>query len=176
MLDPLPAAVLMLLVGTCLCFFGRKLIFFALAVTCFLLSWLYGGQILSSMTDSSFLLTWGPWIIGVLGAVLGMLLYKLSVFAAGALIVWFLLESHVPGVHIVIRIVASLSAGALLFAFRKPILSSLTALLGGSLASLAIVSLLAHVSISVGTIIYWILLAALTISGFVTQMKSGKGK
>jgi len=176
MLDPLPAAVLMLLIGTCLCFFGRKLIIFALAITCFLLAWLYGAQILSSLTNSAFLLTWGPWIIGVLGAVLGLLLYKLSVFAAGILIVWFLLESHVPGIHIVIRIVASLSAGALLLAFRRPILSSLTALLGGSLAALAIVSLLAHVSISVSTTIYWFILVALTISGFVTQMKRGKGK
>jgi len=177
MLDPLPAAVLMLLIGTCLCFFGRKLIVFAMAVACFLLSWLYGGQILTSLTDSTFLLTWGPWIIGLAGAVLGMLLYKLSVFAAGTLIVWFLLESHVPGVHIVIRLVASLAAGALLLAFRKPILSGLTALLGSSLAALAIVSLLAHLSIFADTTIYWILLAALAISGFVIQMKSGrKGK
>jgi len=176
MLDPLPAAVLMLLIGTCLCFFGRKLIVFALALACFLLSWMYGGQILTSLTNSSFLLTWGPWLIGILGAVLGMLLYKLSVFAAGTLIVWFLLESHVPGVHIVIRLVASLTAGVLLLAFRKPILSSLTALLGSSLAALGIVSLLAHASVSVGTTIYWVILAVLAVSGFVVQMKFGKGK
>jgi hypothetical protein len=176
MLDPLPAAILRLIFGTCLCFFGRKLIIFALAVACFLLSWVYGGQIITSLTDSSFLLTWGPWLIGILGAVLGILLYKLSVFAAGALIAWFFLEPYIPDIHIVICVVASLAAGALLLAFRKPILSGLTALLGSSLIALAIVTLLAHVAIFAGPVIYWVLVTALAIFGFVVQMRIGKGK
>jgi hypothetical protein len=176
MLDPLAAAILMLVVGICFCFFGRKLIIFALAVACFIMGWLYGGELISSLSDSSFLIEWGPWICGVLASVLGILLYKLSVFTAGALIVWFLLESHVPEVHIALRVFGALAAGGLLLAFRKPLLSMLTALLGSSMAALASVSILAHVAVSVSTLVYWLLLAVLAAAGFSVQMRSGRGK
>ena len=174
MLDPLASAILMLIVGLCLCFFGRKLIIFALAVTCFIMGYLYGGELLSALSDSSFLLEWGPWISGVVASVLGILLYKLSIFAAGALITWFLLASHVPEVHIALRIFGALAAGGLLLAFRKPLLSMLTALLGSSMASLAVVALLAHVSVSVSTVIYWVILAVVAAAGFSVQMKSAR--
>lgn len=176
MLDPLAAAVLMLVVGLCLCFFGRKLIFFSLAVVCFIMGWLYGSELLASLTGSRFLLEWGPWILGVAASVLGMLLYKLSIFTAGALIIWFLLERHVPEVHIALRIFGSLAAGGLLLAFRKPLLSMLTALLGASMTALASVAILAHVSVSVSTLVYWLILAVLAAAGFSVQMRDGKEK
>jgi hypothetical protein len=173
MLDPLAAAILMLVVGLCLCFFGRKLIIFSLAVACFIMGYLYGGQLLSDLGSSGFLLEWGPWICGVLASVLGILLYKLSIFAAGALIAWFLLASHVPEVHIVLRVLGALAAGGLLLAFRKPLLSMLTALLGASMASLAAIALLANVSVQAGTLVYWVVLAVLAAAGFAVQMKRG---
>jgi hypothetical protein len=176
MLDPLASAVLMLVVGLCLCFLGRKLIVFAIAVACFIMGWLYGGELLSALSSGSFLLQWGPWICGVLASVLGILLYRLSVFAAGALITWFLLASHVPEVHIVLRIFGSLAAGALLFAFRKPLLSILTALLGSSMSALAAVALFADAGVSVGPIAYWITIAVLAAAGFYFQMRSLKTK
>lgn len=176
MLDPLAAAILMLVIGLCLCFLGRKLIIFALAVACFIMGWLYGSEILASLTGSRFLLDWGPWICGVTASVLGILLYKLSLFAAGALITWFLLSSHVPEVHIALRVFGSLAAGGLLLAFRKPLLSMLTALLGGSMTALASVAILAHVSVSVSTLVYWLILAVLAAAGFSVQMKTGKEK
>jgi hypothetical protein len=176
MLDPLASAVVMLVVGLCLCFLGRKLIIFAMGVACFIMGWLYGGELISSLSQDPFLLEWGPWICGVVASVLGILLYKLSIFAAGALIAWFLLASHVPEVHIALRVFGALAAGALLLAFRRPLLSMLTALLGSSMASLASVALLAHAGVSVSTLVYWVVLAVLAAAGFSFQMKSLREK
>jgi hypothetical protein len=175
LLNPILGSVVVLLVGTLICFYGKRLFILVLAVAGFLLGYVYGGPLAAEITDSPDLIRWAPLVLGVILAALSGAFLRLSLFLAGLVIGWFLSVSFAPEAHFLVWLVCALLAGSMLALFKNVVLSLLTAIVGGRMIALGAVSLLACLSVRTCGTVYGLIFAASALIGAAFQLRR-KGK
>jgi hypothetical protein len=169
---PLAVPGFMLFSGLLLCFWGRRLIPFAVGMCAFAVGFIHGGALISAVTESPSLQRWGPFAIALLAVVLAQFLYRLAVFAAGFLLGFFISASLFPENHVLLYLGAALLGGALVYLSRNFVFSVLTSVAGGVLAATGAVNLAAWLGVSAGTAVYWAVAAVLFAAGLAAQLKS----
>jgi hypothetical protein len=186
-LSVLPAGLL-LVAGVVLCFFGYRLLRLTLALAGFGVGLALGLALarLIPGTSQVFVLIVGL-VLGVLGAVLATLLYKVGVFllgaGAGVLIASVVLAAtgwHYP---MIARLLAAVAGGVLALILERPVISVLSALAGSWGVVLGAFRLLGwyHVDAAAKSppanygllILAWIVVGAI---GSVAQLSKGRGK
>jgi len=86
LIDPLWVSVLMVITGVLAAFFGNRLIGVVLALSGLALGLVHGAGIASAIWNDPGFISMGPWIFGILFAVLSGLFLRLALFFAGALL------------------------------------------------------------------------------------------
>jgi hypothetical protein len=161
----------LLLAGVALLLWGRRLFWAMVALAGFMVGWMYGGQLAAELTESPQVIRWAPLVLGVVLAVVSGLLLKVSIFLGGLVIGWFLCAELAPGSALLARAAAALISGGLLLGFRRVIIAVLTSMAGARMAVLGAISLLAWVSVGVGSTVVFLATAALAVAGVVHQLR-----
>ena len=129
------AAIAAILLGLVVCFFGYRLIRAVLALAGFVVGAIIGATAVAAISGTGQVAVLiGAGIGGLLGAILSAVLYKVGVFALGAL-AGLMLSSIVPGFGLhaplwLVRAGCALGFGLLALLIEHPLLSVLTALSG----------------------------------------------
>jgi hypothetical protein len=174
--DPFTAPFLMLLFGVVLAFFGSRLVPLALALSALVIGFFHGGSIIASFTDNALIIQWGPVAVAVLLTVIVLFVYRAAFFVAGLFIGFFAMQAFFPDRSFFIYGAAALLAGVIAYISRNFVFSVLTALMGAGLLATGAVSLLAWAGVSAGSTLYFIIAAAVAISGTFYQMRNGRKK
>ncbi len=162
--------------GLALCFFGRKIVPFALVVASLITAFLYSGPLLSSVTDNTLVLRFGPLVLSVVFAVLVSFLYRIAFFVAGLFIGFFISSAVFPDLHMLYKLAAALVAGSLVYVSRNFVFSVLTSVMGAGLTATGSVNLVAWAGISAGVTVYWIVYAVTAVAGVLYQTIGNKGR
>jgi hypothetical protein len=162
--------------GLALCFFGRRIVPFALVLASLITALLYSGSFLSAVTDNPGILRFGPAVVAVLLAVLVSFLYRIAFFVAGFFIGFFISSALFPDTHLFLRLASALIAGSLVYVSRNFVFSVLTSVMGAGLAATGSVNLIAWAGISAGVTAYWIIFAVTAVTGVLYQTIGSKGR
>lgn len=122
--------------GLFFCLMGRKLLGLIVIVFGFLIGygWLTSllGGILGIAPETS---KWLPPVAGLLGAVLGLIAWRVSVFFAGTVVGLFVVRGFLPELPGLAHVAAALACGTLTHLFKDRIISLLTAIAGAYVAA-----------------------------------------
>jgi len=177
LIDPLWVSVLMVITGVLAAFFGNRLIGVVLALSGLALGLVHGAGIASAIWNDPGFISMGPWIFGILFAVLSGLFLRLALFFAGALLAVSAVFAFTAPPSALLVIVAAVLGGGLACAYRNFVLALLTAAFGSLTASSGAVNLAANFSIPIGVFGYFLTLAAVFAAGLLVQIRgSGKKK
>jgi len=166
----------LLAAGLTLCFFGRKVVPFALVLASVITALLYSGSLLSAATDNPVVLRFGPVVIAALLAVLVSFLYRITFFVAGLFIGFFICSALFPDAHLLPKLASALVAGSLVYVARNFVFSVLTSVMGAGLTATGSVNLIAWAGISAGVTAYWIIFAVTAVTGVLYQTIGSKGR
>lgn len=181
--DLLTVPIVGLLVGLLLCFMGKKILGFIIILFGFLIGYTWGAQVLSDVLNRAISCSpWIPWVAGVVGAALGIVAWKVSMFFAGTVIGLFIARGLFPDIPAIAHTGIALSTGILVQIYKDPVLAFSTALGGGLIAGSSIVSILRSlgmlevtglqvVTANRGFIPYIVLSIILTIIGYLFQTR-----
>jgi len=172
------------IVGLLFCFLGRKLlglivILFGFFIGYSWLSLLLADILGTSLTSSS----WIPWVSGLIGAALGLVAWKVSMFFAGAVVGLFAARGLLPAQSGLIHAAIAVAAGVLVHIYKEPIIALLTAISGAYIAVGSAMIMLQEIgfmsSISSfmnsgdpGPVIAIVLLLIFSITGYKFQARS----
>jgi hypothetical protein len=176
MYNPLAVPVVMLIAGLVLAFRGRKLVILALIIGALATGLLHGSSLLSSVTDNSSVLLYGPVALAILFAVLVSFLYRAAFFVAGVFIGYFILSLLFPNPSPAVSLPVAVLAGALVYISRNFVFSVLTSIMGAGLAATGSVNLIAWAGVSAGVTAYMVILAVTAISGILYQTTGKRGR
>jgi hypothetical protein len=177
LIDPLWVPLVMVIAGVFAAFFGNRLVAVVLALSGLALGILHGAGIASALWNDPGFIRLGPWIFGILFAVLSGLFLRLALFLAGALLAVSAVFAFMAPPSVIVVIVAALLGGGLACAYKDFVLALLTAAFGSLTASSGAVNLAANFSIPIGIIGYFLILALLFTAGLISQLRgSGKKK
>jgi len=166
----------LLIAGLALCFFGRKIVPFALVVASLITAFLYSGPLLSSVTANPVILRFGPLAVAVVFAVLVSFLYRVAFFVAGLFIGFFISSALFPDVHLFFKLASAVLAGSLVYVSRNFVFSVLTSVMGAGLTATGSVNLVAWAGISAGVTAYWIIYTVTAVAGVLYQTIGNKGR
>ncbi|GEM_PF-1673163 len=175
MIDPLWVPVLMVISGLFAAFFGNRLIGAVLALSGLALGLVHGAGIASVLWNDPGFIRLGPWIFGILFAVLSGLFLRLAMFFAGALLAVSAVYAFMGPPSAIVVIVAAILGGGLACAYRNFVLALLTAAFGSLTASSGAVNLAANFSIPIGIVGYFLILVVVFTAGLLFQLR-GNGK
>ena len=175
MIDPLWVPVVMVLTGILAAFFGNRLVAAVLALSGLALGLVHGAGIASALWNDPGFIRLGPWIFGILFAVLSGLFLRLALFFAGALLAVSAVFAFMAPPSVIVVIVAALLGGGLACAYKNFVLAVLTAAFGSLTASSGAVNLAANFSIHIGIVGYFLTLAVVFTAGLLLQLR-GRGK
>lgn len=177
MIDPFWAPLFMVLLGLAAAFFGRRLVGPVLALSGLAIGLVHGAGIAASISNSPGLIRLGPWVFGVLFAVLSGVLLRMVLFLAGALLAAAAAYSAMATPPLLLVGIAALLGGGLACAYRTVVFALLTAAFGSLIASSGAVNLAANFSLFIGAAGYFIILATVFIAGLAFQLRgSRRGK
>ncbi len=174
MIDPFWVPLAMLLLGLAAAFFGRRLIGPVLSIAGLALGLLYGAGIAGAISDNPGFIRLGPWLFGVLFAVLSGLFLRLAVFLAGALLALSAAFCFISPPSLTIALVAMVLGGGLACAYRTFVFALFTAAFGALCASAGAVNLAANFSIPIGIAGYYLILAVVFAAGLLVQLRTGR--
>lgn len=124
------------LVGLVFCLLGRKLLGVIVIVSGFFIGFTWGAVLLSDIMGRTIASSpWIPWAAGAVGAALGLVAWKVSMFFAGAFIGLFIARGLLPSVPGIAHAGISLLAGVFVQIYKDPIISLLTAIAGAYIAA-----------------------------------------
>jgi hypothetical protein len=124
------------IVGLIFCFLGRKLLGFIVVVFGFFIGYNWLSSLVVSLTGSSIAASpWIPWVSGAVGAALGLVAWKVSMFLAGTVIGLFAARGFLPNMNGIIHVAIALAAGTLVHVYKEPIIALLTAIAGSYVAT-----------------------------------------
>lgn len=175
MIDPLWVPVFMVIAGVFAAFFGNRLIGAVLALSGLALGLVHGAGIASALWNDPGFIRLGPWIFGILFAVLSGLILRLALFSAGALLAVSAVFAFMAPPSVLGVIVAAVLGGGLACAYKNFVLALLTAAFGSLAVSSGAVNLAANFSIPIGIVGYLLILAVVFTTGLLIQLK-GNGK
>lgn len=123
------------IVGLLFCFLGRKLLGFIVVLFGFFIgyAWIsvpFAGIIGSSIASSP----WIPWVSGLIGAALGLVAWKVSMFFAGAVVGLFAARGLLPSQSGLVHAAIALASGVLVHIYKEPLIALLTAISGAYIA------------------------------------------
>ncbi|MFO8183768.1 MAG: hypothetical protein R6U39_06290 [Candidatus Aegiribacteria sp.] len=122
--------------GLIFCVLGRKLLGFLVILFGFFIGYGWLSPWLAEVTGSSLSSSpWIRWICGALGAALGLVAWKVSMFFAGAVVGLFAARGLLPGLHGIVHVAIAILAGFLVHVQREPVLALLTATAGSYIAT-----------------------------------------
>lgn len=122
--------------GLIFCVLGRKLLGFLVILFGFFIGYSWFSPWLADLTGSSMSSSpWIRWVCGALGAALGLVAWKVSMFFAGAVVGLFAARGLLPGLNGIIHVGIALLAGFLVHVQREPVLALLTAIAGSYIAT-----------------------------------------
>lgn len=122
--------------GLIFCVLGRKLLGFLVVLFGFFIGFSWLPPWLADATGSSLSSSpWIPWVCGVLGAALGLVAWKVSMFFAGAVVGLFAARGLLPGMNGIVHVGIALLSGFLVHVQREPVLALLTATAGSYIAT-----------------------------------------
>lgn len=171
LIDPLWVPLLMVVTGVFAAFFGNRLVAVVLALSGLALGLLHGAGIASALWNDPGFIRLGPWIFGILFAVLSGLFLRLALFLAGALLAVSAVFAFMAPPSVIVVIVAALLGGGLACAYKDFVLALLTAAFGSLTASSGAVNLAANFSIHIGIVGYFLTLAVLFTAGLSMQLR-----
>jgi hypothetical protein len=175
LIDPLWVPVLMVITGVFAAFFGNRLVAAVLALSGLALGLVHGAGIASALWNDPGFIRLGPWIFGILFAVLSGLFLRLALFFAGALLAVSAVFAFMAPPSLVVVIVAAVLGGGLACAYKNIVLALLTAAFGSLTASSGAVNLAANFSIPIGIVGYFLILAVVFTAGLLSQLR-GRGR
>lgn len=175
MIDPLWVPVVMVLAGLFAAFFGNRLVAAVLALSGLALGLVHGAGIASALWNDPGFIRLGPWIFGILFAVLSGLFLRLALFFAGALLAVSAVFAFMAPPSVIVVVVAAVLGGGLACAYKNFVLALLTAAFGSLTASSGAVNLAANFSIPIGILGYFLTLAVVFTAGLLLQLR-GRGK
>ncbi|MBD3277602.1 MAG: DUF4203 domain-containing protein [Candidatus Aegiribacteria sp.] len=130
-------------VGLLFCFLGRKLLGFIVVLFGFLIGYTWLTALFCGLFDTTVAQSgWIPWVAGLLGAAIGLVAWKVSVFLAGAVMGLFLARGLLPASPQLLHGGIAIVSGILAHIYREPLLSLLTAVSGAYIAAGSAVVLL----------------------------------
>lgn len=175
LIDPLWVPVLMVIAGVFAAFFGNRLVAAVLALSGLALGLVHGAGIASALWNDPGFIRLGPWIFGILFAVLSGLFLRLALFFAGALLAVSAVFAFMAPPSVIVVIVAAVLGGGLACAYKNFVLALLTAAFGSLTASSGAVNLAANFSIPIGIVGYFLILAVVFTAGLLSQLR-GRGR
>lgn len=176
LIDPLWIPLAMTIAGLFAAFFGNRLVAAVLALSGLALGILHGAGIASALWNDPGFIRLGPWIFGILFALLSGLFLRLALFLAGALLAVSAVFAFTAPPSAILIAVAAILGGGLACAYRTFVLALLTAAFGSLTAASGAVNLAANFSIPVGTAGYFLILAAVFTTGLLVQLRTGGKK
>ncbi len=124
------------IVGLIFCFLGRKILGFIVVLFGFFIGFGWLSPLLASIFGVSLHSTpWVAWVAGLIGAGLGLLAWKVSVFLAGCVVGLFAARGFLPSSSGIIHIAIALASGTVVHVYKDPIISLLTAIAGAYVAT-----------------------------------------
>ena len=118
-------------VGLVFCFFGRKLLGIIVIMFGFLIGYTWGSAFLADIIGTTIASSvWIPWVAGFLGASLGLLAWKVSMFLAGSVVGLFIARGLLPTIPGIAHAAIALFAGILVHIYRDPVVALLTSIAG----------------------------------------------
>jgi len=122
--------------GLLFCFLGRKLLGVIVVLFGFLIGYTMGAVLLSEIVGSSIYSSpWIPLVAGGVGAIVGLIAWKYSMFLIGAVIGLFIARGFLPAVPGIAHAGIALTSGILVHLYRDPIIALLTAISGAYIAA-----------------------------------------
>lgn len=122
--------------GLIFCVLGRKLLGFLVILFGFFIGYGWLSPWLADVTGSSLSSSpWIRWVCGAVGAALGLVAWKVSMFFAGAVVGLFVSRGLLPEMNGIVHVAIALLAGFLVHVQREPVLALLTAAAGSYIAT-----------------------------------------
>lgn len=169
--------VILLLVGLVVTFFGYRLFKFTLVVAGFALGVYLGIFLSGKLNITGWIIPVLTILLGIIGAVLTVLLFKISVFLLGAITGGLLSTIFAPPQgwnFLLFLLIGGVLGGILALLIQRPFISLLTAFLGAWWVVVGVFSLFGITQLDVGSgwrmplvIISWLGLGG---TGFLTQI------
>lgn len=124
------------IIGLLFCFLGRKLLGFIVIVFGFFIGFSWLSQFLADLTGTTVSASpWVAWVSGLVGAALGLVAWKVSMFLAGIVIGLFLARGLLPSLNGIVHAAIALAAGVMMHIYKEPITALLTAISGAYIAA-----------------------------------------
>ncbi|MBN1435367.1 hypothetical protein JW921_11440 [Candidatus Fermentibacterales bacterium] len=138
---PIPLVALVA-IGLVICFHGRPLFGFVLALLGFLVAWRLSETLLIGLQAGPALVRWGSLGIGALVALVSGFLFRSCLFMAGSVVGWFLVGGWFPASSLLLHVAGAFFCGLLLFLCSDVLIAVLTSLAGALLAARGAMGLL----------------------------------
>lgn len=185
-IDLLSIPIVGLIVGLLFCFMGRKVLGFVVLLFGFLIGLTWGSpflyDVLHKTAEGS---PWIRWVAGGIGAVLGVVAWRVSMFFAGTVIGLFIARGIIPGINGIVHVVIAFASGFLVHVYKDKVIAFITAMAGGYITSGFVVSLMVKygfidtlgtykVGMDTGFIILIVLTVIFTVVGYLVQTRDVK--
>ncbi len=122
--------------GLLFCFLGRKMLGFIVILFGFIIGYTWGATLLADVMNTTTASSpWIQWTTGIVGAALGLVAWKFSMFLIGTLIGLFIVRGLLPSVPGVAHAGIALTSGILVHLYREPVIALLTAISGAYIAA-----------------------------------------